>query len=105
VERGDLDETRASARLPHLDIDIVHRRSRGGAAEQLSVTLQATPSFDAFAQFLQTVDPIQFWARVAQMMWLPWLAPLQTLAPRRISDRGTSATPSPRPPAEASRGT
>ena len=48
----DFDETRASARLPHLAIDVVHRRAREGDAEEVSISLQAMPSFEAFGQFL-----------------------------------------------------
>ena len=35
--------TRATARLPGLDIEIIHRRSTSGEAEQISINLQAVP--------------------------------------------------------------
>ena len=39
------DTMRATAILPGLEIEIVHRRSPGGDAEQISINLQAVPSF------------------------------------------------------------
>jgi hypothetical protein len=65
--------TRATARLPGLDIEIVHRRPPGAEVEQISINLQAVPSFEAFGRFLETTNPFAFWARAAQMAWLPWL--------------------------------
>jgi len=41
------DTTRAMAHLPGLDVEIIHRRSAGAEAEQLSIHLQAVPSFEA----------------------------------------------------------
>jgi hypothetical protein len=72
MPQSDFDETRASGRLPHLDIEIVHRRARDGGAEQLLISLQATPSFHAFAHFLEAANPFQLWMNIAQMMWSPW---------------------------------
>ena len=59
-----MDETRAVARLPHLDVEIVHRRLADQEAEQLAISLRATPSFDAFQRHLEAHAP--FW---------PWLVP------------------------------
>ena len=73
------DATRATARLPGLEIEIVHRRSPGGDAEQISINLQAVPSFEAFGRFLETANPFAFWAQAAQMAWLPWFEAARTL--------------------------
>ena len=51
------DETRATARLPGLGIEIVHRQSPGGGGEQISINLRAVPSFEAFGRFLETANP------------------------------------------------
>jgi len=67
----DDDTTRAMARLPGLEIEIVHRRSPDADVEQISISLQAVPSFEAFGQFLQTANPFRFWAQAAQMAWFP----------------------------------
>ena len=40
---SDYDETRATARLPNLDIEILHRRPWEGNEEHLVVTLRAVP--------------------------------------------------------------
>jgi hypothetical protein len=65
--------TRATARLPGLDIEIIHRRSLNDEAEQISINLQAIPSFEAFGRFLETANPFALWAQALQMAWLPWL--------------------------------
>lgn len=51
-QRMEDNTTRATARLPGLDIEIIHRRSLNDEAEQLSINLQAMPSFEAFGRFL-----------------------------------------------------
>ncbi len=69
----ELDAPQATARLPGLDIEIVHRRSPAGDAEQLSINLTAAPSFDAFARYLESANPFAFWAEFARLAWAPWL--------------------------------
>jgi hypothetical protein len=66
------DTTRATARLPGLDIEIVHRRAPH--AEQISVHLQAMPSFEAFGRFAESANPFAFWVEAARLAWLPWLS-------------------------------
>ena len=78
---GD-DATRATAHLPGLEIEIIHRGSPGAEAEQISINLQAlqaVPSFEAFGRFLEKANPFAFWAQAAQMAWLPWLGATRTL--------------------------
>ena len=72
--QGELDTTKASAHLPGLDIEVVHRRSPAGDAEMISINLQAAPSFEAFGRYLEAANPFTFWAQAAQLMWLPWLS-------------------------------
>jgi hypothetical protein len=73
MQRGHFEETRATARLPNLDIEIIHSRSAEGDAERLSISLQAIPSFEAFGRYLEAANPFLFWMRVAQTAWAPWL--------------------------------
>ena len=75
----DEDATRATAHLPGLDIEIVHRRSPTADAEQISISLQAVPSFEAFGRFLQTANPFAFWVQAAQLVWFPWLGAASAL--------------------------
>jgi hypothetical protein len=73
MPQGHFEETRAFARLPNLDIEIVHGRSTDGNAEHISISLQAVPSFAAFGNFLEATNPFLFWMRFAQTAWAPWL--------------------------------
>jgi hypothetical protein len=77
MDADETDTTRASARLPGLDIEVTRRRAADGDAEQISINLRATPSFEAFGRALQTANPFTFWAQSAQAAWLtgwlPWL--------------------------------
>lgn len=72
-----VDETRAVARLPHLDIEIHHRMAPEEGAELLSITLRATPDLDTAAGLLDPFrllgpgGPWQAWA--AFNPWLAWL--------------------------------
>src|SRR3954463_16122911 len=67
------DETRATARLPNLDIEILHRRPWEGNGEHLVVTLRAVPSFEAFGRVLEASNPLLAWTRMMQTVWSPWL--------------------------------
>jgi hypothetical protein len=70
---SDNATTRATASLPGLEIEIVHRRPRDDDFEALSINLQAMPSFEAFGRFLETANPFAFWAQAFQLAWQPWL--------------------------------
>ena len=72
TQASDLDTTKATAQLPGLDIEITHRRSPAGDAEHISINLQAVPSFDAFARFLESNNPLAFWTHAMQLAWSPW---------------------------------
>jgi hypothetical protein len=80
---SDSDATRATASLPRLEIEIVHRRPQGDNLEALSINLQAMPSFEAFGRFLETANPFVFWTQAIeqaiQMAWLPWLGASRAL--------------------------
>ncbi len=73
MQRGHFEETKATARLPNLDIEIIHSRSAEGGAERLSISLLAIPSFEAFGRYIESANPFLFWMRVAQTAWAPWL--------------------------------
>lgn len=49
MPQGFFDETKATARLPNLDIEIVRSRSPARDAERITISVQAAPSFEAFA--------------------------------------------------------
>jgi hypothetical protein len=73
MEDVHFDETRITARLPHLDIEIVHGRSAAGDAERLSISLLAVPSFETFGRYAEAANPFLFWMRAVQTAWAPWL--------------------------------
>jgi hypothetical protein len=73
MDADETDTTRASARLPGLDIEVMHRRAADGDAEQISVNL----SFAGFGRAVEVADPFSLWVQSVQapwlMTWLPWL--------------------------------
>jgi hypothetical protein len=76
---SEIDTTKASARLPGLNIDIIHQQSANGDWEQISINLRAMPSFEAAGRLFETADPFTLWVQVAQLMWMPWLATAQAM--------------------------
>jgi hypothetical protein len=71
VPRNDRepDTTRAIAGRPGLAVEIVHRRPASDF-EQISINLQATPSFEAFGRWIETAWLP--WLGLARLMVLPW---------------------------------
>lgn len=91
-----MDLTRATARLPYLDVEIRHRKSDDNDAEFLSLTLKATPSLDAFGRHiaqpevmsaLLAMNPMMWWLRATQATMQPWLAMNRALLPKPDSDK------------------
>ena len=77
--QSEVDAVKASARLPGLDIDIIHRQSPDGDWEQVSINLRAIPSFGALGRLFEAADPFTLWMQAAQLMWTPWLLTAQTM--------------------------
>jgi hypothetical protein len=69
---GDPTETRACARLPGLDIAVLHRGVHGGG-EEVVVAFRTAPSFAAPSRPLGAADPLLLWTGLAQMAWASWL--------------------------------
>ncbi len=86
MPQGFFDETKATARLPNLDIEIVRSRSPTGDADRITIGLQAALSFEAFGRFLEAINPFLFWMRFAQTAWTPWLGASATRLPSRNFD-------------------
>lgn len=86
-----MDETRITAALPNLDVQLIHREEPG--AEVIAIQLRATPNFEALrgqlgpmmpmaALWLAPMQaPMQFWTTMVQQAWAPWLAAIGA-APR-----------------------
>jgi hypothetical protein len=101
-QESETDATKASAHLPGLDIDIIHRQSSNGDWEQVSINLRATPSFEALGRSFEIADPFTLWAQTARLMWMPWLLAAQTMGlpddrPRALPSavRSQQAVPTP----------
>jgi hypothetical protein len=73
------DAMKAIAHLPGLDIEISHRQSPDGLAEQISINLRAVRSFDAFAHAFEALNPFTFWAEAARLAWFPWLEAIRAV--------------------------
>ena len=86
MAKSDYEETTAVAHLPQLDIEIRHRRPWQGDAEEMTITLRAVPSFEAFGRFLEGANPMLLWMQWMQAAWSPWLA-LAGVQPPRVFDR------------------
>jgi hypothetical protein len=71
IRGREVDATTATAHLLGLDIEIVHRRLPDGDAEQISINLQAAPSFEAFGRYLEAANPFVFWAQAARLACSP----------------------------------
>lgn len=96
LESPAVDAVKATARFPGLEIEILHRRLPSGDAEQISIILQATPSFEAFGRFIEAANPLAFWAQATWLAWSPWLeATRVAMLPWR------AASPSPKGGADA----
>ena len=70
---------KAIAHFPGLDVEISHRQSPDGLAEQISINLRAVPSFDAFAHAFEALNPFTFWAEAARLAWFPWLEAIRAV--------------------------
>lgn len=70
---SEVGVTTATAQLPGLTIEIVHHRPPGSDREEISISLQAVPSFEAFGRFLEAANPFVFWAEATRLTWFSWL--------------------------------
>ena len=80
-----MEDTKITAKLPHLDLEIRHRELPEDGAEEIIIRMQATPSFDAVGASLMpalsamtSLNPMMLWMNLAQQAWRPWLT-LMTL--------------------------
>lgn len=97
-----MTETKVTAKLPHLDVEMTRAEHPDGGAEVITMRMTAVPSFEAFADHLTdralpftpmammapwmnpATNPMLVWAQMAQAVWAPWLG--QT-APGALPER------------------
>jgi hypothetical protein len=88
-----MNETRAVANLPHLDIEIRHKSVPEERAEYLSINLRAAPDFEVAARVLEPLFLLAAWTA-----FNPWVAWAQ------MTVQGLCAPSMRRPPHPHSRG-
>jgi len=76
-----VEDVKAIAHLPGLDIEILHRQTEDGLGEQISINLTAVPSFEAFAKTFEALNPFAFWIEAMRFVWWPWLEATQAMLP------------------------
>lgn len=79
-----MDETRMTASLPQLDVEITRRASDDGAAEIVTMTVRAAPDLNAVARMMapqmlllpmMAANPfLAAWTQVLRQAWSPWTA-------------------------------
>jgi hypothetical protein len=72
------DETRITATLPTATVEMVMREHQAEGSEVLTISIRATPSFQAVGQVfrpeaLMLANPFALWMRMATLAWQPWL--------------------------------
>jgi hypothetical protein len=73
MKKNDYAETRAVARLPHLEIEILHRRQWEGEEQQLLIMVRAVPPLEFFERFLEAANPLLLWRQLMRAVWPTWL--------------------------------
>jgi len=78
VERTPVEETKVTANLPAATVEMVVREHQGEGSEVLTISIRATPSFQAVAQSfrpeaLMLANSFTLWMRMASLAWQPWL--------------------------------
>lgn len=83
-----MTETRLTAALPHLDVEILRREQADPPEQELIIRLRAAPTFRAAAEHLAgrlagdvlpaapflLASPMSWWAEMWRAAWQPWLA-------------------------------
>jgi hypothetical protein len=73
---SEINTSKASACLPGLDIEIIHRQSLNSEWEQVSINIRE-PSFEIF----EAEDPFTLWVQATSLMWMPWLTAQTMMLP------------------------
>lgn len=104
-----MEETKITAHLPTLDVEIAHRELPEANAETITLRMTAVPSFEAFADhltkpggfpimslgpaFMMTpwmnpwANPLLAWTRLTQAAWAPLLKQMAPQVPKQGDDK------------------
>lgn len=80
-----MDETKLTADLPNMRMEVVHRMAEDGSGEHMTIQLHATPDFrralplvGSFTQLPWMLGPLAspwtLWAQAAEALLEPWMA-------------------------------
>lgn len=80
-----MDETKLTADLPNVRMEIVHRMAEDGSGEHMTIQLHATPDFRHALPLVGSLaqapwmsgalgSPWAFWTQAAEALLGPWLA-------------------------------
>jgi len=84
------ETTRGLAKLPSMDVELVHDRSEDGGAERLAIRITGRPDLHTAAKFVEpelmtaalAMNPfLAMPMRLMQQWWAPWLALNPALRP------------------------
>lgn len=78
IDRAKPEETRITATLPTATVEMVMREYQDSGSEVVTISIRATPSFQAMSQAfrpeaLMMANPFALWMRMATLAWQPWL--------------------------------
>jgi hypothetical protein len=78
IDRTKPEETRITATLPTATVEMVMREHQDSGSEVVTISIRATPSFQAMSQAfrpeaLMMANPFALWMRMATLAWQPWL--------------------------------
>lgn len=107
-----MDETKITAKLPTLDVEITRREFSEDNAETITLRMTAVPSFEACADYLMKpgnlplaplggalmmgpwanpwANSMLAWARLARVAWAPWFEPMTPRVTQHRKDEGDS---------------
>ena len=84
------ETTRGIAKLPSMDVELVHDKSEDGGAERLAIRITGRPDLHTAAKFVEpemmtaalAMNPFMALPmRMMQQFWAPWLALNPALRP------------------------
>jgi len=85
-------DLRATARLPGLEIEVIHRRSLDRDREEIYLNL-SVPGVVRFGDFLQSANPFLFWAEMTKLLWLEAARMKPSSATRTFTNYGSNILP------------
>jgi len=89
ADQGEVEDMKAIAHLPGLDIEILHRPSPDGRGEQIAIMLTAVPSFEAWAKSFEMLNPFALWAEAMRLAWSPWVEAMEAMLPAPLPKLGS----------------